>query len=285
MTHTEPAVSVVIPFGPAYTPAEMLEDAKRSAAAQSVSTEIIVVRDPEEHGPAAARNVGLERATCRYVAFLDADDLWRGEKLSRQLRRMRTTGAGLCLDAPRMTRDDFVYELFVGGLNEIMSSVVVDTEQVETRFDEDLERWEDHLFALEASTAGVCFTQDTFDVRYHERSLSTTIDDPELYLRSGKRYVSLVDDRIPEARPYVYIFYKHMYFLTGFYHHRRGEYRRALAYFRRSLQIGVSPYPVAGLVGTPLFLLGSLALDALWKVGRRVRRLGSAARGERTVKD
>ncbi len=281
MSHSEPAVSVVIPFSPAYTPPEMLADAKRSAAEQSVPTEIIVVNDREQRGPAVARNAGLERAENRYVAFLDADDIWAGDKLSRQLSRMRTTGAGLCLDAPRMTRDDFVYELFVGGLNEIMSSIVVDTEQVDTRFEERLERWEDHLFALEASSAGVCFTRETFDVRYHETSLSTTMDDPSIYLRNGKLYVSLVSDRIPETRPFVYIFYKHMYFLTGFYHHQRGDYRRALTYFWRSLQIGVSPYPIAGIFGSSLFLSGSVAFDTLRKASKQVRQTDrSDASGE-----
>lgn len=271
MSYSEPAVSVVIPFSPEYTPTEMLADAKRSASNQSVSTEIIVVNDREQQGPGAARNIGLERTKNRYVAFLDADDLWVEDKLSRQLTRMQATGAGLCLDAPRMTRDDFVYELFVGGLNEIMSSVVIDTEQVDTRFEERLDRWEDHLFALEASSAGVCFTQDTFRVRYHETSLSTRNNDPSAYLRNGKLYVSFVFERIPEAKPFLYIFYKHMYFLTGFYHHQRGDYRRAITYFWRSLQIGISPYPIVGLVGSAMFLLGSVASNVLGETITQIR--------------
>lgn len=36
-------------------------------------------------GPWLARNVGLDASTTRLVAFLDADDLWHPDKLSRQL--------------------------------------------------------------------------------------------------------------------------------------------------------------------------------------------------------
>lgn len=44
---------------------------------------VIVVTQPER-GPAATRNLGLRNATGELVAFLDADDLWHPEKLSRQ---------------------------------------------------------------------------------------------------------------------------------------------------------------------------------------------------------
>ncbi len=39
----------------------------------------------DNSGPAAARNVGLEKATGEYLAFLDSDDYWMPDKLVQQL--------------------------------------------------------------------------------------------------------------------------------------------------------------------------------------------------------
>ena len=51
---------------------------------------LIVVRNDEQLGLAASLNRGLERATGRYVARLDADDLARPHRLERQVERLRS---------------------------------------------------------------------------------------------------------------------------------------------------------------------------------------------------
>lgn len=42
----------------------------------------------EHHGPALARNVGVEEAKGKYIAFLDSDDVWLPKKLEKHLEFM-----------------------------------------------------------------------------------------------------------------------------------------------------------------------------------------------------
>jgi glycosyltransferase involved in cell wall biosynthesis len=95
-------VSVIIPT---YNSAALVTQAVASALAQTAQpAEIIVVDDgsiddtrqrlssydvtylhQSNRGVAAARNLGLQRATGDFIAFLDADDLWHPQKVERQL--------------------------------------------------------------------------------------------------------------------------------------------------------------------------------------------------------
>ena len=104
-------VSVVMPV---YNAADTVTESVQSVQAQTWSDwELVVVddgskdssveiltdlseKDPrirlfrQEHnsGVAAARNRGIQEANGQYIAFLDSDDLWRPEKLEKQIAFM-----------------------------------------------------------------------------------------------------------------------------------------------------------------------------------------------------
>src|SRR5678815_4195555 len=111
-----PIVSVIIP---AYNAAEYIRAALDSIFSQTLSDyEAIVINDgspdtsqlehaltpylsrivylkQENRGAAAARNAGLRIARGRFVAFLDADDFWLPDYLTRQIDFLNTSNADL----------------------------------------------------------------------------------------------------------------------------------------------------------------------------------------------
>jgi len=109
-------ISVVIP---AYNSERFLTEAIQSVHAQTLPvTEIIVVDDGSSdntaavaaslgasvtrqphRGISAARNAGIGAASCEWIAFLDADDLWMPEKMECQwsaIRRYPNVGLVSC---------------------------------------------------------------------------------------------------------------------------------------------------------------------------------------------
>ena len=122
-------VTVIIP---AYNAAGYLEKAVQSVLDQTVPCKVIIIDDdsrddtyavaercvalyPEQvravknkinSGVAVTRNTGMKLAGTEYIAFLDADDWWGPEKIERQLKRIRDTGAVACYTGRELMRPD-----------------------------------------------------------------------------------------------------------------------------------------------------------------------------------
>ena len=133
-----PEVSIVVP---AHNAGRTLAQTLASVIAQTVvDYEVIVVDDGSTDdtaqvagqaqdsrvtvvstangGVARARNHGIARATGSFVAFLDADDLWRPTKLADQLQRLAADpGAGVCVTAATRI-DDRSREIGLMGLED-----------------------------------------------------------------------------------------------------------------------------------------------------------------------
>jgi len=108
-----PAVSIIVPV---YNRVQYLEQAINSILRQTFTDyEVIIVDDgsteyikdvlikctnkspsrifvirQNNKGPAGARNAGIRKATGKYIAFLDADDEWESEFLSKSINKLES---------------------------------------------------------------------------------------------------------------------------------------------------------------------------------------------------
>lgn len=56
---------------------------------------IKLIKAPQNGGVAKARNLGIEQAQGDYIAFVDSDDLWKPDKLEKQVAFMKEKGCVL----------------------------------------------------------------------------------------------------------------------------------------------------------------------------------------------
>jgi teichuronic acid biosynthesis glycosyltransferase TuaG len=73
---------------------QLVDDGSEDGSIELIETwtssdpRIHLIRTPENVGAGVARNLGMQASRGRYIAFLDADDMWRPGKLSRQVGSM-----------------------------------------------------------------------------------------------------------------------------------------------------------------------------------------------------
>lgn len=68
-------------------------DDSRSIISGFLSDKVRLLSNEAGKGAAGARNTGIRAASGRYLAFIDADDLWSEDKLKKQIAFMQDKGA------------------------------------------------------------------------------------------------------------------------------------------------------------------------------------------------
>ena len=63
-------------------------DSTRDVLRQIDDKRIIVSLNDENLGAARSRNIGIDMASGRFIAFIDADDIWKSDKLEKQVAYM-----------------------------------------------------------------------------------------------------------------------------------------------------------------------------------------------------
>lgn len=150
---------------------------------------IKLIIKPQHSGIADSRNQAIALAQGQYLAFLDSDDVWRSEKLKRQLQFMEQKGIGFsytsydCIDEEgntlakivrakkNLSHDDYLHNTIIG-----CSTVMVDTDIVgkivvpDFRTSEDTATW---LNILKKGFLAYAIEQPLTSYRIREHSASS----------------------------------------------------------------------------------------------------------------
>ena len=64
----------------------LMDDLEHIKEIERLDSRISVIINPKTLGAGLSRNVGISKAKGSYIAFLDADDIWKKNKLSYQVK-------------------------------------------------------------------------------------------------------------------------------------------------------------------------------------------------------
>jgi len=209
-----------------YSPIELLvvDDCSRTSASEVLAghepdvASFDVHRHAENKGANAARNTGISIASGEYIVFLDDDDRWKPEKLSRQLERFHRadpdvglvyTGRAVVEDGtvdkvwlPDPPEGDMTKALLCRNVVGTQSSVMVRADIAKrTPFDESIPRWADLEWYVAVSTE-CSFAAVREPLVIYDRDADNRIsDDYEVLKESYRLFVEKYRDLAAEYGP------------------------------------------------------------------------------------
>jgi glycosyltransferase involved in cell wall biosynthesis len=184
----------------------------------------------QNHGCSASRNLGIDNARGEYIAFLDADDVWLPDKLSRQVNILESQPAAAMvyckylfwhnwhkqIETDRVnTQSDYVIPLGLPSnslvqpsqilvpflqsrIQQPIPSCIMVRREVFTaigRFEDDFRHTpEDKVFIIKILVAAPIFVADELLIKYrqHEDSWCSTVQKSNVFFEDWHAYLNWV---------------------------------------------------------------------------------------------
>lgn len=240
-------VDVIVPYSSEHTPKEMLNKTIDSINSQTIETNIILVTEDDANNVAKARNYGLDKSNSKYVGFCDADDIWKEDKLEKQVKSMQESNSAVSLTQtklhdeyagnPTQDTEKLVKDIVFRRTMSFTSSIVIDQTQINTRFNEDIYRREDHLFLIEAvSTNHFYYLPDCLvSVNKHPQGLSAS-GDLEKQIESHSKILERAKRLYPDITFNTDNYWANIYHRIGRSYYYRENYSKSKLYLQKSLK-------------------------------------------------
>lgn len=141
----------------------------------------------QNRGVANARNIGIQNAKGRYIAFLDADDIWQKEKLQKQVQILNSSKADITYTAylmidengktikERSIKESLQIKDLLKENSIIFSSVVCKKESIKNKHFKSEWYHEDYVFLLDLAKASKKFrglNENLMQYRVHQSGRS-----------------------------------------------------------------------------------------------------------------
>ncbi|MFY7743635.1 MAG: glycosyltransferase family 2 protein [Flavobacterium sp.] len=93
---------------------------------QENDSRIILVRQKKNVGPAITRNTGIQKASGKFMTFLDADDIWFEDFIENSIKTIQETGISFVFSSYRRANEEleFVYSDFIVPQNVTYTDIL-----------------------------------------------------------------------------------------------------------------------------------------------------------------
>ncbi len=93
---------------------------------QEIDSRIILVRQKKNVGPAITRNTGIQKASGKFMTFLDADDIWFEDFIENSIKTIQETGISFVFSSYRRANEEleFVYSDFIVPQNVTYTDIL-----------------------------------------------------------------------------------------------------------------------------------------------------------------
>ena len=221
-------------------------------------SEIRILKQQTNHGPAAARNLGVAASRCEFISFLDADDTWSATKLEKQFIAIKNQPqAGLVITAlqecnpmgqkTRIIRHMLpatsyarVVASFMFEINMLTPTMFMPRYIFEKTdgFDESLRMGEDHfLFMQIAAQHEIIYLNEPLVDRWLVPTSYSRSITPESMKSHFQTFIDVSLQNFPFLHSYMPALTAKMYFQIGRRFQKQDDLINARRYFIKSFYI------------------------------------------------